>query len=69
MAVVYIWRIIETLYFRVPAEGDSPASEAPLQMLLLTWLLALLNIFFGLFPGIPLELANSSAKLLAGGSL
>ncbi len=68
MAVVYIWRIVETLYFRAPAEGNSTASEAPLQMLLLTWMIALLNIFFGLFPGVPLELANSAAKLLAGGS-
>lgn len=68
MAVVYIWRIIETLYFREPVEADSPASEAPLQLVLLTCLVALLNIFFGLFPGVPLELANSAAKLLAGGS-
>lgn len=68
MAVVYIWRIIETLYFRVPVEADSPASEAPLQLLLVTWLVALLNIFFGLFPDVPLALANSAAKLLAGGS-
>jgi multicomponent Na+:H+ antiporter subunit D len=68
MAVVYIWRIVETLYFRVPAKGNGSTSEAPLQMLLVTWLVALLNIFFGLFPGVPLELANSAAKLLAGGS-
>jgi multicomponent Na+:H+ antiporter subunit D len=40
--------------------------EAPLQLLLVTWLVALLNIFFGLFPGVPLELANSAAALLLG---
>ncbi len=69
MAVVYIWRIVEALYFGVSVEGDSPASEAPLQLLLVTWLVALLNIVFGLFPGIPLELANSStAILLIGGA-
>jgi multicomponent Na+:H+ antiporter subunit D len=68
MAVVYIWRIVEALYFGVSVEADSPASEAPLQLLLVTWLVALLNIVFGLYPAIPLELANSTATLLVGGS-
>jgi multicomponent Na+:H+ antiporter subunit D len=69
MAVVYIWRIVEALYFQAPANSDSPVSEAPLQLLLITGLVALLNIVFGLFPGIPLELANSTATLLMGVAL
>ena len=69
MAVVYIWRIVEALYFKEPVEHASSASEAPLQLLLVTWLVALLNIFFGLFPDIPLALANSTAELLVGGDL
>ena len=96
MAVVYIWRIVETLYFKAPAEPDSTLSnaagssapkalqtvaasvqstggpqqlaEAPLQLLLITWLVALLNIVFGLFPAIPLGLANSTAALLLAAS-
>jgi multicomponent Na+:H+ antiporter subunit D len=70
MAVVYIWRIVENLYFLAPIQSDSQSdrqtSEAPLQLLLVTLLVALLNIFFGLFPGIPLALANSTATLLMG---
>lgn len=72
MAVVYVWRIVEALYFGEPAaqvgggENSSPKGEAPLQLLLITWLVALLNIYFGLFPAIPLELADSSANLLLG---
>jgi multicomponent Na+:H+ antiporter subunit D len=70
MAVVYIWRIVEALYFQAPIEGPNPVKEAPLQLLLVTWLVAILNIVFGLFPGVPLELASSStATLLAGGVL
>jgi multicomponent Na+:H+ antiporter subunit D len=70
MAVVYIWRIVEALYFQAPIEGPNPVREAPLQLLLVTWLVAILNIVFGLFPGVPLELASSStATLLAGGVL
>lgn len=68
MAVVYIWRIVEVLYFGVPAESDSRASEAPLQLLLITWLLALLNVYFGLFPHVPLTLADSAAALLLEGT-
>lgn len=64
MAVVYIWRIIEAVYFAAPAESGSAVAEAPLQLLLVTWLVALLNIYFGFFPQVPLELANSAASLL-----
>lgn len=67
MAVVYIWRIIETLYFGTPIESNATVSEAPIQLLLITWLVAILNIFFGLFPKVPLELANNAAKLLIEG--
>jgi multicomponent Na+:H+ antiporter subunit D len=70
MAVVYIWRIVEALYFQAPiaGQGDAPALEAPLQLLLITGVVALLNIYFGLFPHIPLELANSAAALLMEGA-
>jgi multicomponent Na+:H+ antiporter subunit D len=70
MAVVYIWRIVEALYFQPPVEGegDTPVSEAPLQLLLVTGLVAILNIYFGLFPHVPLELANSASALLMEGA-
>ncbi len=66
MAVVYIWRIVETLYFSDSAKGDIAVAEAPYPMVLVTWLVALLNIGFGLFPTMPLTLANASAALLMG---
>jgi multicomponent Na+:H+ antiporter subunit D len=67
MAVVYIWRIVEALYFQqAAAKGDTPVAEAPLQLLLVTCTVALLNLFFGLFPAIPLALANGAATLLTG---
>ena len=64
MAVFYVWRIVETLYFQAPIEGEPQKIEAPIQMLVVTGLVALLNIYFGLFPQVPLELANSAAALL-----
>jgi multicomponent Na+:H+ antiporter subunit D len=69
MALVYIWRVVETLYFRpavVEAEGPG---EAPLQLLLVTWVVALANIGFGLFPQFPLALSSAAAELLLGRTL
>ena len=65
MAVVYIWRIVETAYFRQP-EGDSEITEAPLPLLVMTWVIVLMNIYFGFVPGVPIELATGAAQLLHG---
>lgn len=68
MALVYIWRIIETLYFQPRlTEGDGPA-EAPLAMIVVTMGVALLNIVFGVMPGFPIELAEAASGVLLGGS-
>lgn len=71
MAVVYIWRIVEALYFQPPIDDKAATSitEAPLQLLLVTGFVAILNIYFGLFAQVPLELANNAAALLVEGAL
>ncbi len=60
LALVYIWRVVEVAYFRPPAEGIE-VHEAPLSMLLPTWLLAGANIFFG----IDTSLTTGAARLAA----
>lgn len=68
MAVVYIWRVVETAYFGQGAgllTGDT-IKEAPLAILIPTWVAVLLNIWFGLAPGLPVELSSTAAKLLMG---
>lgn len=66
MALMYIWRIVEALYFRGAPRKDSASAEAPLQLLAITWLVALLNLVFGLYPALPLALARDAAGLLVG---
>ncbi len=66
MAVVYVWRIVESLYFGAPVETNTGRQEAPLQLLAITWLVALLNVGFGLFPQLPVTLAEQAAVLLMG---
>lgn len=63
MSVWYVWRVVETAWFRAP--GDAPErEEAPPAMLAALWVAALANVWFGLRPGLPLALAESAATSL-----
>jgi multicomponent Na+:H+ antiporter subunit D len=64
MALVYVWRVVETLYFRPAVMAPEGPGEAPLQLLSVTWLVALANIGFGLYPQFPLALSSAAADLL-----
>ncbi|MGB5258846.1 MAG: monovalent cation/H+ antiporter subunit D family protein [Woeseiaceae bacterium] len=64
MAVVYIWRIVEAIYFGEPATDLAAVREAPLTMLAVTWAAALANLYFGLVPEVPVTLASSAAETL-----
>ena len=63
MAVVYIWRVVESAYFGAATDGEAVA-EAPLALLIPTWTMVLLNLYFGLFPDLPLHLSSSAAQTL-----
>lgn len=64
MAVVYIWKVIERAYFYPPQNGTHDVQEAPVLLLVGTWILALSTIFFGLDTRYTLGLAKLSADLL-----
>jgi multicomponent Na+:H+ antiporter subunit D len=64
MAVVYVWRIVEAACFAEAADRPiSPAGVPPLLVATL-WLAAALNIYFGLFPDLPLTLSGDAAAEL-----
>ncbi|GGA73402.1 cation:proton antiporter [Neiella marina] len=65
MAVVYIWRIVEQIYFQ-PATAMTTVKETPISLLALTWLAALANIYFGLNPELPVTLSSAAATVLMG---
>ena len=48
LALVYVWRVIETAYFKEPLDPDRDVREAPLSMLIPTWALIAATIVFGL---------------------
>ena len=63
LAVVYLWRVIESAYFR-PSSAAASTGEAPAGMLTALWAAALLNLYFGIQPMLPLELAGDAADAL-----
>ncbi|MDQ2092168.1 monovalent cation/H+ antiporter subunit D family protein [Marimonas arenosa] len=67
LAVVYVWRMIETLYLQ-PAPERAAAGEAPLSMLVPMWLMALACIWFGLNTELTLGASLSAAKGFMAGS-
>jgi len=67
MAVVYVARMVETLWFQEPAP-NAPSGEAPAWLLVPTWILVILNIVFGVYTALPVGVAASAANALMGGT-
>lgn len=67
LAVVYIGRVIEIAWFRAPTGATAEATEAPLSMLIPTWLLAAACIAFGLDAELTAGVAARAADALFAG--
>ncbi|MCA9503498.1 MAG: monovalent cation/H+ antiporter subunit D family protein [Myxococcales bacterium] len=60
LAVVYVWRLVEVAYFATP-EGEIEKKDAPLRLLIPTWILAGASIWFGLFSSFPMRVSELAA--------
>ncbi len=69
IAVVYIWRVIEAAYFRSRPADAPPQKEAPLALLVPTWVLVLANLYFGIDTRFSAALALEAAQQLLTGKL
>ena len=66
LSVVYIWRLVEVVYFFEP-DTEVEKRDAPLRLLIPTWILAGATIYFGLFSGFAVKVARlAAAQLFAG---
>ena len=63
LTVVYIWRVVETAYFKPAARQHQ---EAPASLLIPTWLLIVANLYFGISGTTTINLARQAADLLLG---
>ncbi len=68
LAVVYVWRVVELLYFAEPSEAVQSAREAPWSMLVPTYLVIISILVFGVWTSYSVGLASYAAQALLGGS-
>lgn len=69
LAVVYMGRILEAVFFRAPANPNKRHKEAPLLILIPLWILALANLWIGIQGGFVAGLAeDAAASLFIGGA-
>jgi multicomponent Na+:H+ antiporter subunit D len=66
LAVLYVGRILEVVWFREPCQRSLESSEAPAGMLVPTLALAALTIYFGFAASFPAGLASNAATVLLG---
>jgi multicomponent Na+:H+ antiporter subunit D len=68
LAVVYVFKVIEAAYFKEPPE-DSKAEEAPLGLLVPSYVLIGASIYFGIWTDPMLSAAREAAEMfLSGGA-
>ena len=69
LAVIYVWRIVEVAYFsnEDSDETNNYTKEAPLSLLIPTWILVIANLVFGIYATFTADISKSIATVLFGG--
>jgi len=66
LAVFYVGRILQAVFFLPPVNPRKHRKEAPLLLLVPLWALALANIYFGIDATFPVGLARDGAVAALG---
>ncbi len=64
LALDYIWRVVEVAYFRPAPEATPSIQEAPLSMLIPTWILIGTTLYFGMETSLTVGTADQAARFL-----
>ncbi|PRP97646.1 Na(+)/H(+) antiporter subunit D [Enhygromyxa salina] len=67
LALVYIWRLVEIIWFGKPDDPTKQVREAPLSMLIPMWILIGASVAFGVDAGWTADSAHAAAELLLEG--
>ena len=69
LAIVYVWRVVEAAYFQSADESDADAEvhEAPVGLLLATWVLLGATLVLGVYTDLTVGVAREAATTLLGG--
>jgi multicomponent Na+:H+ antiporter subunit D len=74
LAVAYVWKLVEVMYFKRAIEPDlsvpqgAAIKEAPLMLLIPTWILVLANIYFGFDTDLTVGVAEKAVEQLLLGA-
>ncbi len=66
-AVIYVWRVVEVMYFR-PAPEGAERKEAPLSMMIPCWIFVIAIFYFGIETSVNIGFAEAAASFLMGGA-
>ena len=66
LAVIYMGRILEAVFFQAPANPRKVRKEAPLLILVPLWVLALANVWVGINASVPVSMARDAALAAYG---
>ncbi len=69
LALVYMWRVVEVGFFQPAPKGAPRHQEAPLSMLIPTWILIGANVYFGIDTELTVGVAQRAAAWLLGGGV
>jgi multicomponent Na+:H+ antiporter subunit D len=69
LALIYIWRVVEAVYFHVPGATMHQVKEAPAAMLIPVWLLIGINLYIGVDASLVTGIASRGAEILIGQAL
>jgi multicomponent Na+:H+ antiporter subunit D len=64
LAVIYLWKIVEVLFFRPATQSETSYREAPLSLLIPTWVLVIANFYFGLNTSLTVGAAETAVRVL-----
>jgi len=67
LAVAYVWRVVEAAFFQPPPRHAAQYQEAPLSLLIPTWILIGANIYFGIDAERTVSIAQRAAEWLLRG--
>ena len=66
LSIAYVWRVVEVLYFGESTGDDGPLSEAPLGMLIPTYVAIGASVLFGIWTPLSVGVAERAATMLLG---
>jgi multicomponent Na+:H+ antiporter subunit D len=66
LAVAYVWRMVEAMYFNPPPETVPEGMDTRLSMLIPTWVLIGASLYFGVQTDLTVGVARDAAMALLG---